>query len=355
MEPIRQGMPQRFIPARAGNTWGGRSRANVRTVHPRSRGEHDPDKDRTIPAYGSSPLARGTPTSTSRSSARFRFIPARAGNTVRRNACPVMTPVHPRSRGEHDARAAGGEEAAGSSPLARGTHVADQGYGLRVRFIPARAGNTRRTILSDPICTVHPRSRGEHVLPAMVRALEDGSSPLARGTRCIQSGCPPGGRFIPARAGNTRIAVTVPVELTGSSPLARGTRAVGAHRAGGHRFIPARAGNTPTSALCQVSPTVHPRSRGEHFRRTTASQSPTGSSPLARGTRPAASAEQVEYRFIPARAGNTSPRAPHTPRSAVHPRSRGEHSIRSPAPAPPAGSSPLARGTRRERGAIRIA
>ena len=71
-----------------------------------------------------------------------------------------------------------------------------------------------------------------------------------------------------------------------------------------------------------------------------------GSSPLARGT-PRQRCDRVRaHRFIPARAGNTGPPTCPTTPGAVHPRSRGEHTFRPCSTRLFGGSSPLARGTR---------
>ena len=173
----------RFIPARAGNTSARRARQCASAVHPRSRGEHPPVRTAKIDSIGSSPLARGT------RSGRPREPPRRA--------------VHPRSRGEHSIilRTPSGDT--GSSPLARGTLAVSLPLELKVRFIPARAGNTAASFCARSTRPVHPRSRGEHVSVYARVTILTGSSPLARGTleqRLVGTG---GHRFIPARAGNT--------------------------------------------------------------------------------------------------------------------------------------------------------
>ena len=73
----------------------------------------------------------------------MRFIPARAGNT--REACGggAKVAVHPRTRGEHAGFGGFAATCCGSSPHARGTHRAEVGAIEYRRFIPARAGNTR--------------------------------------------------------------------------------------------------------------------------------------------------------------------------------------------------------------------
>ena len=72
------------------------------------------------------------------------------------------------------------------------------------------------------------------------------------------------------------------------------------------RFIPAGAGNTFVLSRIAAEIAVHPRWRGEHVNRAVAGSNPAGSSPLARGTRQAAVGVDAGLRFIPAGAGNTS-------------------------------------------------
>ena len=317
----------RFIPARAGNTDSWRCYTSVGPVHPRSRGEHiRPARPRGA-RTGSSPLARGTRMSGRLAVAPVRFIPARAGNTGWGGTGAAGSAVHPRSRGEHSTAAALGLELTGSSPLARGTPHARRRQRRCLRFIPARAGNT------CPLVPAH--------------CAASGSSPLARGTLLRPRRWPGARRFIPARAGNTpgdggRAGVD-----DGSSPLARGTRAVADGGGVPRRFIPARAGNTRPSILRVVRGPVHPRSRGEHLHDLRGAEVGIGSSPLARGTRRLQCVPADLLRFIPARAGNTGRPTTSTRTTTVHPRSRGEHLEWTPTGNRPAGSSPLARGTRK--------
>ena len=338
------------------------------------------------PAFGSSPLARGTPARSTHERPARRFIPARAGNTMRSFRRESAMTVHPRSRGEHPLIPANPGSQYGSSPLARGTLAIPRTARSTGRFIPARAGNTRPRPNPASARSVHPRSRGEHAGIGRAHRLPSGSSPLARGTpgHCGQRGA--GHRFIPARAGNTIGHATSYASLSGSSPLARGTRNAPSYRAGIERFIPARAGNTAGRTPRAWRGPVHPRSRGEHGERLDRRSSPCGSSPLARGTqrrglhaacrrrfiparagntRPAPSVppsnrgssplargtlmahwpDRVPWRFIPARAGNTSSRGLIARRCPVHPRSRGEHRDGRDPSHGGRGSSPLARGT----------
>ena len=347
--PSPRSRPQsesRFIPARAGNTGRGRRRMVEEPVHPRSRGEHLRPRDELPDEGGSSPLARGTRAALAHGPDPERFIPARAGNTARLASSSCWVPVHPRSRGEHDLDLNQKSAWFGSSPLARGTPEARGAGPEPERFIPARAGNTRSGSPCRARWWVHPRSRGEHrgrLWPARFRT---GSSPLARGTRAHSGRHRSGSRFIPARAGNTcpsrgssRRAPVHPRSRgehasraqqggrpAGSSPLARGTPAEALRHLVLQRFIPARAGNTSSMPPSPSPAAVHPRSRGEHMMGGGQTVNVSGSSPLARGT--------------PERLGVTDFR------EAVHPRSRGEHLPLAEGLLTLPGSSPLARGTR---------
>ena len=318
---------RRFIPARAGNTRLDTGCTGSATVHPRSRGEHGSGTGEDVAKRGSSPLARGTPPPCRPTRPIERFIPARAGNTLRFEGRQDRAAVHPRSRGEHGRRVSLVESLPGSSPLARGTQPRIGASFPVLRFIPARAGNTEAAPVGSIRPSVHPRSRGEHSPRAVRSTCLYGSSPLARGTQRPEAACTGPGRFIPARAGNTA-GQAIPSGGGAVHPRSRGEHpggeVGGAHR---HRFIPARAGNTTGVRPGRQRRPVHPRSRGEH------------------GT--PAGVESRASRFIPARAGNTRAICLSSCSAAVHPRSRGEHASPPSTTISASGSSPLARGTRR--------
>ena len=173
-----------------------------------------------------------------------RFIPAHAGNTLVGFLYLLINPVHPRSRGEHASAACATCAVHGSSPLTRGTLGSSPTSPRSQRFIPAHAGNTFDCELPEPKTPVHPRSRGEHNSEEETMQTMTGSSPLTRGTRPVSIALNAVTRFIPAHAGNTYPPNSHQNQLTGSSPLTRGTRL--ACWRGNHedRFIPAHAGNT---------------------------------------------------------------------------------------------------------------
>ncbi|SUD50441.1 Domain of uncharacterised function (DUF2825) [Ectopseudomonas oleovorans] len=151
-------------------------------VHPRWRGEHGKRALNKAEPDGSSPLARGTRKFECAASYSGRFIPAGAGNTPRRPGSATARPVHPRWRGEHGDIKMTMRYSHGSSPLARGTLRHRLLRRLHERFIPAGAGNTSAQSSRGVPAAVHPRWRGEHNSQSMVPLNRYGSSPLARGT-----------------------------------------------------------------------------------------------------------------------------------------------------------------------------
>ena len=232
------------------------------------------------------------------------------------------------------------------------------------RIIPARAGFTHTPPWTFESPSDHPRSRGVYG---------------------IRRTTPPGpGRIIPARAGFTpaprrpiRAAGDHPrsrgvyaaarhcsTVRTGSSPLARGLHPGCEAFIGDMGIIPARAGFTPGAGRAVRGSRDHPRSRGVYAGCRRPGGGARGSSPLARGLRPATAAtwtsmgssplarglplarlrQRVSYGIIPARAGFTTCTWMGCPRIPDHPRSRGVYGPRGAARLCRGGSSPLARG-----------
>ena len=95
-------------------------------------------------------------------------------------------------------------------------------------------------------------------------------------------------------------------------------------------LIPARAGNMGGSMLATGLMGAHPRSRGEHKGLTVAPAAAPGSSPLARGTWERVLRKPPVVGLIPARAGNITQFTPPNSPLRAHPRSRGEHTHRTP-------------------------
>ena len=210
----------------------------------------------------------------------------------------------------------------------------------------------------------HPRSRGVYSTVRAARNAASGSSPLARGLRGAGDRAGSGGRIIPARAGFTlprrqgrRRRADHPRSrgvyaararalrtVQGSSPLARGLQVLDDRPALDGGIIPARAGFTPGCRRTRSHRQDHPRSRGVYVASARAVASSGGSSPLARGLRRQGGEQAAHGRIIPARAGFTRRRPGAPPSRTDHPRSRGVYPGASRAAARARGSSPLARG-----------
>ena len=131
----------------------------------------------------------------------------------------------------------------------------------------------------------------------------------------------------------------------GSSPHARGTLRHAHGVPGNIRFIPACAGNAGDKRPWGISPTVHPRMRGERIQPSTQSSGVSGSSPHARGTQLRFVRRRGRFRFIPACAGNAKTRRVMGRHQPVHPRMRGERKHYQLHFYKLGGSSPHARGT----------
>ena len=151
-------------------------------VYPRWRGELNIGNGFAAAASGLSPLARGTRQNGLSSLVRLRFIPAGAGNTGYHPLFRAYRAVYPRWRGEHTVRIIVTTENRGLSPLARGTLLCREFDVKPRRFIPAGAGNTCELFKWASNDAVYPRWRGEHYMTGTLPPDVCGLSPLARGT-----------------------------------------------------------------------------------------------------------------------------------------------------------------------------
>ena len=281
--PDAESGPVRFIPARAGNSRTAPGPNSPTPVHPHACGEQCVAFSRRSTHSGSSPRVRGTVPCVRTPDHRLRFIPARAGNSSSPRRLPSRSSVHPRACGEQIATRAGIIIRSGSSPRVRGTASIPERHSRRDRFIPARAGNGRNGRLKPSTSTVHPRACGEQ----------------SSGRRKV-------------------------ISSSGSSPRVRGTEACDAISPRPMRFIPARAGNRSAAVQPDAPPPVHPRACGEQSTVQPAPQVLRGSSPRVRGTGITRSMLLAERRFIPARAGNSRRHRTQSSNRAVHPRACGE-------------------------------
>ena len=152
---------------------------------------------------GSSPRLRGTLRDGFAVLAHLGIIPALAGNTVAGISRLRGRWDHPRACGEHDDMRPIQILELGSSPRLRGTLSEHARPRRGLGIIPALAGNTARARTVPTCLRDHPRACGEHTRLTVPAGTYRGSSPRLRGTRrpaCFQA-FPPG--IIPALAGNT--------------------------------------------------------------------------------------------------------------------------------------------------------
>ena len=140
--PVFWRLTTRIIPACAGSTKGPSSIARTRPDHPRMRGEHAKDSGALWSDQGSSPHARGAPSSPLWPLSPRRIIPACAGSTCATPSNPAAPGDHPRMRGEHVRAFQSSMMQWGSSPHARGAPIRLDRLIRRVRIIPACAGST---------------------------------------------------------------------------------------------------------------------------------------------------------------------------------------------------------------------
>ena len=194
----------RLIPAHAGKTREPGHKEEPTEAHPRSRGENVPVSAGSAWRFGSSPLTRGKLEVRGACPSRCRLIPAHAGKTMVALLVYVVTPAHPRSRGENESNETMALPLSGSSPLTRGKLRTRGPTHRRRRLIPAHAGKTPAAQGTIRSAEAHPRSRGENSHANERIIFLTGSSPLTRGKLSSNHPTPCRCRLIPAHAGKTR-------------------------------------------------------------------------------------------------------------------------------------------------------
>ena len=151
---------RRIIPARAGFTTPSGASPSSSGDHPRSRGVYRTRPWFKGSLRGSSPLARGLPLDVAQHPDLLGIIPARAGFTGRGGPGRAGCRDHPRSRGVYNLLTDPRLRDLGSSPLARGLPSSIISDPLGAGIIPARAGFTDQAAHLTPGVGDHPRSRG---------------------------------------------------------------------------------------------------------------------------------------------------------------------------------------------------
>ena len=258
----RRSIRARYIPALAGEPAPVRPTCRPHSVHPRARGgTHDlifPRAD----VWGTSPRSRGNPGRPRSRGARRRYIPALAGEPHRLDATPSCPRVHPRARGGTADTSGSVSAAVGTSPRSRGNPSRSRPGGTTCGYIPALAGEPRRSATCVGSFKVHPRARGGTERILGLSLVVRGTSPRSRGNR-------PGRRLRPA----------------------------------GQGYIPALAGEPSRRPGASAAESVHPRARGGTHPSGQRVDPMSGTSPRSRGNRRQRTEPSSHHRYIPALAG----------------------------------------------------
>ena len=151
------------------------------------RGEHRLALTPSALMRGSSPHARGAPIGPKAIKRLTGIIPACAGSTPAARSSSGTRRDHPRMRGEHLRVFCLCGIQKGSSPHARGAPSTCGNYGGYWWIIPACAGSTWQVISGHALYKDHPRMRGEHTLSRSCSSTRVGSSPHARGAHFTTS------------------------------------------------------------------------------------------------------------------------------------------------------------------------
>ena len=193
----------RIIPAHAGQTALRRHPCTREPDHPRACGANHSFRVSSASASGSSPRMRGKHRQGRREAFQGRIIPAHAGQTRLVWFHPGVFADHPRACGANRMRDQGTGPAYGSSPRMRGKPERRRQRHAGRRIIPAHAGQTRASVHVVVFGADHPRACGANRLLDEGARASDGSSPRMRGKLLL---CHLVGlriRIIPAHAGQT--------------------------------------------------------------------------------------------------------------------------------------------------------
>ncbi len=148
------------IPACAGEPWNGTITPPPVRVYPRVCGGTAEQAGTALRGIGLSPRVRGNRTALSGIFIRLRSIPACAGEPRCSFVRPATTPVYPRVCGGTCPVSINGLEDFGLSPRVRGNPNWTRWNRCGQRSIPACAGEPCPTVWEPEICAVYPRVCG---------------------------------------------------------------------------------------------------------------------------------------------------------------------------------------------------
>ena len=192
---------RRVIPAPAGQPRAGRASTPGGAGHPRTCGAAI-GQPRVLPAgQGSSPHLRGSQRPSCWAGHVWRVIPAPAGQPSWGMDLARSSTGHPRTCGAALGIISIVIASVGSSPHLRGSPSKARHWAEQHRVIPAPAGQPISWYFAPFHSWGHPRTCGAATYEAQASTDVDGSSPHLRGSLHRLVGVVPGGRVIPAPAG----------------------------------------------------------------------------------------------------------------------------------------------------------
>ena len=160
--PFSRQAPRGSPPACAGSTCGRALAEHEIGDHPRMRGEHLAFLINNSTNMGSPPHARGARVGLDVERAHGGITPACAGSTSLTSGLTPAPPDHPRMRGEHFQDTPRSAQRRGSPPHARGARDVEPGRDRGQGITPACAGSTSSLRPATLVSPDHPRMRGEH-------------------------------------------------------------------------------------------------------------------------------------------------------------------------------------------------
>ena len=319
--PVKPGS----IPARAGETGEAAVGDGGRRVYPRTGGGNSTSPSQPSHRSGLSPHGRGKPSRFRRDNARIGSIPARAGETYGGRWGEWDRGVYPRTGGGNPGRRQQRWSSSGLSPHGRGKQPTMTSITGSNWSIPARAGETAVCQLLEEVYLVYPRTGGGNgTVRTTVKGLT-GLSPHGRGKLGVGNVRRGWRGSIPARAGETfgqgggRRRTGVYPRTGGGNycePFAGGAwvglsphgRGKPGHNDDDRRVrwsIPARAGETCNACHSQKGAEVYPRTGGGNGGNAQGRRVALGLSPHGRGKLPPSCHPLRLAGSIPARAGET--------------------------------------------------
>ena len=148
---------------------------------------------------------RGKPQEGRAQTLKLRIIPAHAGQTELAESVASSEPDHPRACGANLAQVYDPDAEYGSSPRMRGKRSPTRRAARADRIIPAHAGQTACQCRLFQNSSDHPRACGANSFRLSKFTSYAGSSPRMRGKPCSVVYYPFCYRIIPAHAGQTRL------------------------------------------------------------------------------------------------------------------------------------------------------